>query len=111
MKPADAVAALVSLGRGPRPYSLDCREAEDVLTVALALAVELSAANDRIDRLEREVAALRGIGVETLREQPPEPAVAAERAQATDAMLARVLRILIDPREPVDGRATARIDG
>lgn len=104
MSSADAVATLIGLGRGRRPYSLGCQEAEDVLTIAMALTVELAAANDRIDRLERTVAELRGVALDELRDAPATPDVAAERARATDAMLARVFRILIDPREPADGR-------
>ncbi|MEO7787738.1 MAG: hypothetical protein ABIR77_07975 [Sphingomicrobium sp.] len=101
----DAIMALVSTMRGSRPQSLYDGEAEDVLNIVLALTVELCASNDRIDRLEREISAQRDLPVEAFRDLRDDGAAATERQQATDAMLARVLRILLDVREPVDRSA------
>lgn len=101
---AEAILALVDSARGTRPQSLDDREVEEVLNIALALLVELSVSNDRIDRLERIVAAQGGMTIETLRDLSYDGADADERQQAMEALLARVLRILIDPRIPTDGR-------
>ncbi|RED16770.1 hypothetical protein [Parasphingopyxis lamellibrachiae] len=95
---AQAIAALVETARGNRPQSLENREVEETLNIALALLVELSVANDKIDRLERLVAKLRGEDVEALREIRYDGAVADQRQETTDALLMRVLRILIDPR-------------
>lgn len=100
----DAIVSLVNSARGNRPYSLDDVEVENVLNIALALLVELSVANDRIDRLERVVAEQGGTSVEALRDIRYDGAVAEERQGQMDALLARVLRILIDPRTPTDGR-------
>lgn len=96
---AEAITAVIEACRGPRPYSLDCPEAEQVLNIALALLVELSVSNQRIDRLEREVAALRGITADELRNVPLDPVAQAEQQQALEALQLRVMRILIDPRE------------
>lgn len=104
----DAVLALVASARGTRPYSLDDVEVENVLNIALATLVELSVSNDRIDRLERMVAELKGNAVADLRDLRYSGAEADERQAAMDALLARVLRILIDPREPTDGRPAGR---
>lgn len=104
MLAADAVLALVQSARGSRPQSLNDRESEEVLVIALALLVELAVSNDRIDRLERIVAEQAGVAVEALRDTRHDGLAAQERQQALDALLARVLRILIDPREPTDGR-------
>lgn len=101
---AEAILALVDSARGNRPQSLDDREVEEVLNIALALLVELSVSNDRIDRLERIVAAQGGITVEALRDLRYDGVAADERQQAMEALLARVLRVLIDPRVPTDGR-------
>lgn len=101
---ADAVLALVQSARGTRPQSLNDRESEEVLAIALALLVELSVSNDRIDRLERIVAEQAGSPLATLRDTRYDGPAAEERQQALDALLARVLRIMIDPREPTDGR-------
>lgn len=104
---ADAILALLQSARGSRPHSLADVEVENVLNIALALLVELSVANDRIDRLERVVAELSAMPVEQLRDIRYENADAEQRQEALDALLARVLRILIDPRTPTDGRQIA----
>lgn len=94
----DAISKVIASARGRRPQSLSCREAEEVLNVTLAVLVELAVANDRIDRLERLVADLGGRSLEELREIRYDGEIAAERQEATDALLARALRILVDPR-------------
>lgn len=100
----EAILALLDSARGNRPQSLDDREVEEVLNIALALLVELSVSNDRVDRLERIVAAQGDMTVEQLRDTRYDGAVADERQQAMEALLARVLRVLLDPRVPGDGR-------
>ncbi|MEW4467773.1 hypothetical protein AB1K62_08090 [Parasphingorhabdus sp. JC815] len=93
-----AIAALIQSARGSRPQSLGSREAEETLNIALALLVELSVANDRIDRLERLVAESRGENVKKLRDIQYEGEIALQRQAETDALLMRTLRILLDPR-------------
>lgn len=100
MSAVDDVLTIVREGRGNRPTSLDCREAEEVLTVTLALLVELGVANDRIDRLERLVAEQRGGTLAELRETPLGDAAEAERSDAQEALVARALRIFFDERKP-----------
>lgn len=94
----EALTSLLATARGNRPQSMASREAEDVLNITLAVLVELAVANDRIDRLERMVADLRGEPVEELRDLRYEGEIAQQRQAATDALLARALRIMIDPR-------------
>jgi hypothetical protein len=93
-----AISALIQSARGTRPASLVCGEAEDVLDIALALLIELAVSNDRIDRLERIVAGLGGQTVEELREVTYDGEAEAERRAATEALLVRALRIMLDPR-------------
>lgn len=99
MSEADAVRALIARGRGGRPYSLNCAEAEDAVGIALALLVEMSVANDRIDRLERVVDALRGSDAGPVAAITYDGAAADDRRAATDALIARVLHRLLDPRD------------
>lgn len=96
--PVAALSALIASQRGDRPQSLASREAEQVLNITLALLVELAVANDRIDRLERLVADLGNRTIEDLREIRYDGAIAGERQAATDALLTRALRIMLDPR-------------
>lgn len=104
----EAISAVIESGRGPRPYSLENREAEQVLNIALALLVELSTSNERIDRLERLLAETRGVSLDALRGETFGEEAQAERRQAMEALQLRVLRVLIDPREAVDGHPDAR---
>ncbi len=99
MKPAEAIVTLIELARGERRYSLESRETEEVLNIALALLPELAVAFDRIDRLERVLAERTGLSVGDLRaiDYADGPA-AQEREDATNALIARVLRIRLDPR-------------
>lgn len=94
----DAIHTVIASGRGPRPTSLDNVETEQVLSIALALLVELSVSNDRIDRLEREVAQLRGATLEDLRNAPLADTAISERQEALEALQLRVLHVMVDPR-------------
>jgi len=99
VKSAEAIHTLIELARGERRYSLESRETEDVLNIALALLTELAVSLDRIDRLERVVAERTGLTLEELRAiDYTEGTAAVEREDAMNALLARVLRIRLDPR-------------
>jgi len=98
---SDAILELVQTARGLRPASLHCAEAEDGLAVTLALIAELAVSNDRIDRLERMVAELRGESPETLCNTGFTGDAAAQRQAATEALILRTLRVFFDPRQPV----------
>lgn len=100
----EAILDLIKLARGPRPFSFDDPEAEVVLNVALGLTVELAVANDRIERLEQAVAALSAQPVADWRVEAVAREDAGQRTEAAEAMMLRVLRIVLDPRTPVDGR-------
>jgi hypothetical protein len=105
VKPAEAIVSLIELARGERRYSLESRETEEVLNIALALLAELGVAFDRIDRLERVVAERTGMPLAELRatDYPDGPA-AEEREDAMNALIARVLRIRLDPRTRTEAK-------
>jgi hypothetical protein len=99
VKSAEVIVSLIELARGERRYSLESRETEEVLNMALALLTELGVAFDRIDRLERVVAERTGLALTDLRAiDYPEGPAAQEREDAMNALIARVLRIRLDPR-------------
>jgi len=97
-KATDAVRAVIESGRGTRPTSLAAAETEQVLTIALALLVELAVSNDRIDRLERQVADVRDTTLESFRNAPLADSALSERQDALEALQLRVLRVMVDPR-------------
>jgi hypothetical protein len=99
MKATDAILEIVRLGRGTRPASLENRETEEAINLSLALLTELCVQQDRIDRLERLLAERTSMPLEELRatDYPQGPA-AAERAEALEALVLRVLRVRVDPR-------------
>ena len=103
MKSADAIVSLIELARGERRYSLESRETEEVLNIALALLGELGVAFDRIDRLERVVAERTNMDLEALRAiDYVDGAAAQERDDAMTALITRALRIRLDPRARAD---------
>lgn len=106
MSASDAVMALVQSARGVRAYSMSNIDAENALNIALALVVELAGANERIDRLERLLAQHSGMDLAALRALRFENEAGAERQQALETMIARVLRILADPRQPENSERT-----
>ena len=70
-----------------------------MLNLSLALLMELSVAFDRIDRLERVLAERTGMELSDLRDiDYKEGPAAEEREDATNALIARALRIRLDPR-------------
>lgn len=99
MQTTEAILSLLRLGRGERPASLRDPEVEEVLNIALASLVELQVAFDRIDRLERVVAERTGLPLDELRALDyPDGTAAEERREAGRALLARALRLRLDPR-------------
>lgn len=104
---AEALTSLILSARGTRPQSLGCAEAEEVLNIVLAVLIELSVSNERIDRLERMVADMRLEPVSALREVRYDGDAAQERLEAMEALLTRALRIVLDPRvrDNVEARA------
>jgi len=95
---ADVMAALAALPRGDRPFSLDSLETEMAVSMSLALAGELCVAFDRIRRLEEAVARLEGGEADTFRARQADPEEAAIRQAEAEAMMARVLRLVLDAR-------------
>lgn len=98
MTSADALTALLASARGLRPASLHCVEAEHVLNATLALAVELSVANARIANLERQLAQYGQTTLAAIRTPPPSAEAEAERQQASEALMLRLLHTLLDGR-------------
>lgn len=80
--------------KGKRPQYLNSNEAEKVLNIAMALAQELSVARERIDTLERLLAAKGLIKRDDIEQFALSAAESAERGAWTQAFIARVLRVV-----------------
>ena len=106
---SEAIVDILQSARGQRPYSMQDQETEQCFNVTLALAVELIASNDRIDRLERQLAVVAGISLDEVRRGANTAENDAARLAANEATLLRLLRILIDPRPAIDQRPQARV--
>ncbi|MFM7533872.1 MAG: hypothetical protein ACKO5J_15590 [Rubrivivax sp.] len=90
----DPVAQANRRAKGKRPQFFDDPAVERVLSIAMALAGELSVARERIDTLERLLVAKGVMAADEVERYVPDAAVQAQRNEAGRAYIARVLRIL-----------------
>ncbi len=90
----DAVALANQRAKGKRPQFFDDPAVERVLSIAMALAGELSVARERIDTLERLLVQRGVLGADDIERYVPEAAVQAERNAWGRAYIARLLRIV-----------------
>lgn len=90
----DPVAQANRRAKGKRPQLLDDPAVERVLSIAMALAGELSVARERIDTLERLLVAKGVLSADDMERYVPDAAVQAQRNEAGRAYIARILRIL-----------------
>lgn len=90
----DPVAQANRRAKGKRPQFLDDPAVERVLSIAMALAGELSVARERIDTLERLLVAKGVLSADDMERYVPDAAVQAQRNEAGRAYIARILRIL-----------------
>ena len=88
------------VAKGNRPWFLDDPDTERVLSIALAIASEVSVLHDRIDTLERVAADQPTFSLADLDTYEPDEGVEGERAAWRKAFLGRMFRIL---REEIDG--------
>ena len=98
MSIADALAGASAKPAGKRPYFLT-PEVERVLAITMAVAQELAVTRQRVDTLERVLAAKGLISAEEIERFEPDPGAATERALATQAYLDRILRIVLQENE------------
>jgi hypothetical protein len=95
---ADALAQAGAKPAGKRPYFLG-PEVERVLAVTMAVAQELAVARQRIDTLERLLAAKGVVDRHEIENFAPDPEMSAERSAWTQEYLARILRIVQQENE------------
>jgi hypothetical protein len=91
---ADALAESAAKPAGKRPYFFESREAERVLAITMAVAQELAVTRDRLDTVERLLAAKGILLAEEIELFRPDPAAAAARGLQMQEYLVRILRIV-----------------
>lgn len=78
--------------KGPAADLLDCKDAERILSLALASAAEISALYDRIDTLERFILSKLDVDIADLDAIRNEPTAQDERTEWRRAFVGRLLR-------------------
>lgn len=94
MEKLDAVRKSVRAIAGPRPAFLAGPDSDRLLAMLLALAAELASVYERLDTLERVLAARGGLDRSELESFAPDDSVSAERMAWHEALVERVLRVL-----------------
>jgi hypothetical protein len=87
--------------KGKRPWFYQSQEAERVLNITLALAQELAVTRERMDTLERILAAKGVLALGEFDAYQPSKEVAETRSAATQAYLARILRVISQEIEAI----------
>ena len=90
----DVNALANARAKGKRPWFYESKEAERVLNIVMALAQELAVTRERLDTLERLMQAKALLSQAEMDSYVPNKRAAAERGDANQAYLARILRIL-----------------
>ncbi len=100
----DALAKSANKPAGKRPYFMTA-EVERVLAITMAVVQELAVARDRIDTLERVLAAKGVLDISEIEQFQPNPEQAAERGLWLQEYLNRVLRIVQQEGEAITATA------
>lgn len=95
----DPLALAGAKAKGKRPYFLENRDAERLMTIVMALAQEVAVMRERMDTVERLLARNKTVSRADIENFAPTKAEAEERGRWTQEYLARILRILQQERE------------
>lgn len=104
----DPIAAAATRARGKRPYFFKDPDVERVLSIAMALAMELSVTRQRVDALERVLTAKGQLDPDEVDAFVPTPQAEAQRARWQRQYLSRVLRIILQDNQAVADAAAQR---
>lgn len=99
MTSIDKLALAGKKAKGQRPYFMQDKQTEQVMSIAMALAMELNVARERIDSLERILEQKGILSADEVDSFVPDKAEADRRSIQTQEYLARVLRILQQNKE------------
>ena len=105
MSGIDPIALAGSRAKGKRPYFFKDPDVERVLSIAMAIAMEHAVTRQRLDALERLVEQKGLLGREELEQFRPDREAEAQRTLWMQEYIARVLRIVQQETEAMQGGA------
>jgi len=79
--------------KGKRPQYFDSADSDQIMTFLLELTAEVSVLSERLNTVERLLDAKGTISRQDIEDYRPDPDAEAERSQARQALVKRVLRI------------------
>ena len=101
----DPIALAGTRARGKRPYFFKDPDVERVLSIAMVVAMEHAVTRQRLDALERLIEQKGLFTREELEQFRPDAAAEAQRTRWTQEYIARVLRIVQQETEALEGGA------
>ena len=99
--PLDWIPLTGAKPKGKRPYFFDDPATERVMAMLMAVTQELAVTRERLDTVERLLEQSGHLDRAAIETYAPEPEPATERAQATRAYIARVMRIVHQEMEAI----------
>jgi hypothetical protein len=98
----DPLAQAGEKARGKRPWFLEDKDSERVLTIVMALAQEVSVMRQRLDTVERLLETKEMITRADIEGFAPSKDEAAERGAWNQEFIARILRIVQQENEAIE---------
>jgi hypothetical protein len=98
----DPLALAGARPKGKRPWFLESRDAERLMTIVMALAQEVSVMRERMDTIERLLEKNGRLTRADIEAFTPTKAEANERGAWTQEFLARILRVLQQEKEALE---------
>ena len=99
----DTIALAGTRARGKRPYFFKDPDVERVLSIAMVVAMEHAVTRQRLDALERLIEQKGLFTREELEQFHPDATAEAQRTRWTQEYIARVLRIVQQDTEAMQG--------
>ena len=99
----DTINLAGTRARGKRPYFFKDPDVERVLSIAMVVAMEHAVTRQRLDALERLIEQKGLFTREELEQFRPDAAAEAQRTRWTQEYIARVLRIVQQDTEAMQG--------
>jgi hypothetical protein len=102
MSTLDPLALAGARPKGKRPWFLESRDAERLMTIVMTLAQEVSVMRERMDTIERLLEKNGRLTRADIEAFAPTKAEANERGAWTQEFLARILRVLQQEKEALE---------